>query len=83
MAYEMKDMSGSVFKNKKRDRDTSPDLTGSALLFGKEVWVNAWVKQDKNGDKWISLAFKEKQPKQASEPQSSPPSRNLDDSIPF
>jgi hypothetical protein len=82
MAYEMKDMSGSVFKNKKRDRDTSPNLTGSALIFGKEVWVNAWVKEDKNGDKWISFAFKEKQPQGTSSAPKQTPS-NLDDSIPF
>ena len=32
MAYEMKDMTGSAFKNNRRDRDTSPDMTGSALV---------------------------------------------------
>jgi hypothetical protein len=63
MAYEQKDMSGSVFKNKKMDRDTSPNLTGSCKIDGKEYWVNAWTKTDKNGDKWLSLGFKEKQPR--------------------
>lgn len=81
MAYEIRDMSGSVFKNNRRDRDTSPQLTESAMIFGKEVWVNAWVKVDKNGDKWISLGFKEKQPKQ--EADTRPISKITDDEIPF
>jgi hypothetical protein len=64
MAYEMKDMSGSAFHNSRRDRETSPDLTGSALIHGKEHWVNMWLKTDKNGNTWVSFNLKEKQPKQ-------------------
>ena len=81
MAYEVRDMSGSVFKNTRRDRDTSPELTGSGMIFGKEVWINAWVKVDKNGNKWISFAFKEKQPKP--EVDTRPMSQITDDEIPF
>lgn len=81
MAYEVRDMSGSVFKNNRRDRDTSPELTGSGMIFGKEVWINAWVKTDKNGNKWISFSFKEKQPK--AEADTRPLSVITDDEIPF
>jgi hypothetical protein len=88
MAYEMKDMSGSAFHNSRRDRDTSPDLTGSALIHGKEHWVNMWLKTDKNGNTWVSFNLKEKETRQA------PPKQQqvrdgrqtgeiLDDSIPF
>ena len=93
MAYEQKDMSGSVFKNKKMDRDTSPNLTGSCKIDGKEYWVNAWTKTDKNGDKWLSLAFKEKQPRNDSSGRSEvyhdgTPARSaqkppFDDEVPF
>jgi len=93
MAYEQKDMSGSVFKNKKMDRDTSPNLSGSCKIDGKEYWVNAWTKTDKNGDKWLSLAFKEKQPRQDTSGSHSEMYRNdvkaraqntaFDDEIPF
>lgn len=62
MAYEMKDMSGSLFKNEKRDKDTHPHATGSALIDGVEYWVSAWTKEGKNG-KWQSLAFKRKEEK--------------------
>jgi len=81
MAYEVRDMSGSVFKNTRRDRENSPELTGSGMIFGKDVWINAWVKVDKNGNKWISFSFKEKQPKP--ETDTRPMSQITDDEIPF
>lgn len=81
MAYEMKDMSGSAFKNNRRDRDTSPDLTGSALIGGKEHWVNMWLKKDKNGDMWVSFNLKEKQPRQGVDTR--PTKDIIDDVIPF
>ena len=69
MAYEMKELSGSLFKNQKREKDTHPNATGSALINGVEYWVSAWTKEDKNGNKWQSLAFKPKDEKQAERPQ--------------
>ena len=85
MAYEMKDMSGSAFHNNRRDRDTSPDLTGSALVHGKEHWVNMWLKTDKNGNTWVSFNLKEKDAsKAASKKQDDRPTGEiLDDTIPF
>lgn len=69
MAYEMKELSGSLFKNNKREKDTHPNATGSCLINGVEYWVSAWTKEDKNGNKWQSLAFKPKDEKQESKPQ--------------
>ena len=63
MAYEVRDLSGSIFKNRKKQNEKSADMTGSARIFGRDVWVNAWVKTDKNGEKWISLSFREKEDK--------------------
>lgn len=60
MAYEVKDMSGSLFINDKREKDTHPNWTGSGKINGKDVWISAWVKQTKNGQDWLSLSFKEK-----------------------
>ena len=81
MAYEVRDMCGSVFKNKRKDKDTSPALTGTGMIFGREVWINAWVKVDKNGDKWISFAFKEKDSK--GDPSTKSSKELTDDDIPF
>lgn len=62
MAYEQKDMSGSVFANDKGDNDKRPDMKGSAKINGVEYWVSAWKR---NGDKgeWLSLSFTKKEAK--------------------
>lgn len=61
MTYEQKDNTGSVFKNERKEKDTHPDRTGSATIGGVAYWVNGWVKQDKNGNQYLSLAFKPKE----------------------
>lgn len=64
MPYEMKDGSGSLFKNHKKERETHADYNGSIKVEGKEYWLNAWVKESKEGKKFFSLSVKPKQPKQ-------------------
>ena len=84
MAYEMKDMSGSLFKNQKREKDTHPNATGSCLIDGVEYWISSWTKEDKNGNKWQSLAFKRKEEKPVEKPQKSGGTFNeMSDDIPF
>lgn len=88
MAYEQKDNSGSLFKNQKKTTDNHPDRTGSALIDGVSYWVSGWVKQDKNGNPWMSLAFKRKEEAAKPAPQpaqgAAPRRRNdMDDEIPF
>ena len=63
MSYEQKDLTGSLFKNDKREKDTHPNATGSCLIDGVAYWVSAWTKTDKNGNKYQSLAFKRKEAK--------------------
>lgn len=60
MAYEQRDMNGSLFKNNKREKDTHPNAQGTAMIDGVEYYVSAWTKKDKNGNPWQSLAFKRK-----------------------
>jgi hypothetical protein len=60
MAYEMKDNSGSLFKNEKREKDTHAHARGSALIDGVEYWVDAWTNTAQNGSKYQSLKFKRK-----------------------
>lgn len=60
MSYVQKELSGSIFKNTRKESPNHPDLSGTALINGKHYWVSGWKKTDKNGDAWVSLAFKEK-----------------------
>jgi len=59
------DNSGTLFRNDRREKDSHPNMTGSATIDGHDYFVNGWTKEAKNG-KFISLSFKKKQP--ASEP---------------
>ena len=85
MAYEMKDMTGSIFKNEKREKETQPQGKGQALIDGVEYWVSAWTNDGTNG-KYQSLKF-ERKDKQAAP--SKPPVKSQSladefaDDIPF
>jgi hypothetical protein len=60
MAYETKDNSGSLFRNDKREKESHPHATGTAIIDGVAYWVSAWTKEGKNG-KFQSLSFKRKE----------------------
>jgi hypothetical protein len=87
VAFEQKDNSGAIFKNKNPKNDKSPPLTGNAMIGGVEYWISAWSKTDKNGEKWISLAVNPKNPSAAQTQTSKAVERDtskiLDDDIPF
>ena len=57
MAYEIRENSGSMFKNDKKTADNHPNMTGKALIGGVEYWLSAWTKEGAKG-KWQSLSFK-------------------------
>lgn len=88
MAYETKELSGSMFKNDEKVEETHADFNGSAKIGGQDYWVNAWVKTyEKDGQKrkYFSLSFKPKKP--AATPQKPKAGAgafdDMDDSIPF
>jgi hypothetical protein len=88
MSYEQRDNSGSLFKNERKDKDTHPDYTGNGMIDGREYWFSAWLKRDRNGKAFMSLAFKPKDvaQKEARKPDPISTERindDLDDSIPF
>ena len=60
MAYEQKDMSGTLFKNDKREKETHPHAKGTALIDGVEYWVSAWTKEGARG-RFQSLSFQKKE----------------------
>jgi hypothetical protein len=90
MAYEQRNMSGSLFKNDKREKDTHPNMRGSCLIDGVEYWVDAWTKEGQRG-RWQSLSFRRKDAGQE-EPardtrthaeRKQPSRESVDDDIPF
>lgn len=67
MAYEQRDMSGSLFKNDKDGNERRPDYTGKAMVDGEEYRIAAWVKEGRGGKKFLSLSFSEPRENSGSE----------------
>lgn len=79
-------MSGSLFKNKDKEKgDKRPNAKGSCMIDGVEYWVDAWTKEDKNGNPWQSLSFKRKDEQRGpkKEPQKSAAYADDDGGPPF
>lgn len=57
MAFELKDNSGSLFKNDKKEKDTHPNATGKCLIDGKLYYISSWTKEGNKG-RFQSLSFK-------------------------
>lgn len=57
MAFEQIDLSGALFKNKRKTKPGHPDYTGQAKIEGVGYWVSAWLKETSNGERYMSLAY--------------------------
>ena len=62
--------SGAIFVNPKKTSEKHPDRTGSLNVDGVDYWVSGWLKKDKKGNPFMSLAVKakEERPRQSSDP---------------
>jgi phage protein U len=60
MAYEKRDLTGTLFKNDKMMSESSPQYTGTVTIDGVDYWQSAWVKQGASGVKFFSQSFKRK-----------------------
>lgn len=58
MAYEIRDLSGSLFKNERKEKETHPDMNGTAMIDGKKYYISAWLKEGASGKPFTSMAFK-------------------------
>jgi len=75
---------GVLFKNEEKLQDTHADYNGTINVDGEEYWLNAWIKESKNGKKFMSLSVKLKEQRSA-KPQAKPaPQQDLvEDDVPF
>jgi hypothetical protein len=83
VAYEQRDMSGTLFRNEKGDNDRRPDYTGKALIDGEEYRIAAWVKEGRGGKKFLSLSFSEPRENDGSSRERDRGSCSEDEDIPF
>ena len=59
--------SGAIFVNSKKTSDKHPDRNGTLNVNGEEFWISGWLKKDKNGNPFMSLAVTAKE-QQAAKP---------------
>jgi len=60
-------LSGALFKNDKGDNEKRPDYKGSYTDGdGNEFWVSSWLKQSRDGKKFLSLSMQPKEKKEQS-----------------
>jgi hypothetical protein len=59
--FKLRPNSGNLFRNtRKTEGSNDPDYRGELDVGGEAHWVNAWLKTDKNGSKFLSLSIKSK-----------------------
>lgn len=76
---------GSVWPNKRKEKDTHPDFTGSLNVDGVDYWVSAWRRKEGASPESPSLTFSVRPKEQsASKPAARKPvADDMDSEIPF
>jgi hypothetical protein len=70
-----KELTGSISKNKKKEKDVHQDYRGSAMINGVEYWISGWVNEGSDG-KYLGLKFQAKEEVRSTKVDD-------DDSVPF
>ena len=80
MAYDDTNR-GALFKAKNKPTDSHPDYSGKINVDGTEFWLSAWIKESKEGEKYMSLSVQAKTDKGRAKP--GKPDSNMDADVPF
>jgi len=86
MAYENKDMEGSLFKNKdKQPGDSRPNAKGVVMIKGVMYRVSAWTNKTRDGEPYQKLKYEllDAEKPNAPSPDKRPAYQDLDDEIPW
>lgn len=79
MAFELKEGSWTMFRNKDKKEETHADYQGEIKINGQVYWINGWLKESqKTGERFMSGTVKAKTQKAAD---NAPKKR--DEDIPF
>jgi len=80
--YTPRPGSFTLFRNRHKEAgDKKPDYTGNgAGLDGQPLKIAGWIKEGKNGEKFMSISISEPQPKSD---QPTPPPPAADEDCPF
>lgn len=82
MAFELREGQGSLFKNDHKTSDRHPDYKGSVKCHdGVEYDLAAWIKEKRDGGKFMSVQISHKRVKEPGEDREEKP--ELNDEIPF
>ena len=57
-----KDNRGRLSRNERKEKETHPDMKGSATINAVDYWISCWTKENDRG-KWLSLSFEQKDSK--------------------
>jgi uncharacterized protein (DUF736 family) len=52
-----KELYGALFANRKKNKPEQPDRTGTATIGGISYRIAGWIREDKEGNAYLSLTF--------------------------
>lgn len=53
---ELRESSGVLFRNYRKQKENQPDYTGSCKIGGTIYYLSAWIREA-NGQKFFSMSF--------------------------
>lgn len=56
--YEIRENSGTIFKNEAKKSDAHSDYSGKVRIGGVDYYISLWVKEGKTGKKFFGAGFK-------------------------
>tara|TARA_R100001082_G_scaffold111267_1_gene94587 strand:+ start:5834 stop:6091 length:258 start_codon:yes stop_codon:yes gene_type:complete len=82
--YEHKDMSGNLFKNEKKEKETQPDYNGGCKINGEVYQISAWINKSQNtGKTYFNFKFQSKEEVDKYKGSKKPITPETDDDLPF